>query len=596
MLQTGSKILKKFVLGMILSLSMLGAADADAVPKYNASCMFNGCGGVSDEGERAIFTFDDMYPGPDADFDIYQRVNGETSKLIDYPEGKYRQAQLEFVSDNARRAIVETRSPLTPDDTDGWGNDFFAVQDGVPELISWDPADPSTKSENIDLQLIDATDDGRTLYFYRFPPGFPPCIQVWKRTEDAFTQVPTPNCWDNRIFGVSKDGGSTFMGGLESPWRFKDGETTPVNDIPYTGGSHCTKYTTFGDSSPDGETWVFSTDQQLVASDTDGDFDIYMRHEDGSYEMLTDENHGASEENCGDRDFETIPVGLSSDQSKVLYVTHLPVSPEDEDSELDVYLHTPQGDELISTGPEDDSPEVRNPVVTHRQARRPESQYRVDGSQDLSVIAFDSEQALVPEDTDDDIDVYAWIDGQIRLISTGPNPVETSRKAKLLGVSNDGTTISFSTPEPLLPVDTDLRMDIYAFSTDGLYRPGDAPASASASARKKKRRVVLVSAESIAPRMKVIGRPRAAGRRAVVRLRCPKAEQTGPCRGILKVRFAGAKAPRGQARFRIKAGKTKRVAVKLNRNLSGQRRARLRIKAWDRLGNTAHSTRRISFR
>lgn len=164
--------MKKFVLGMILSLSMLGAADADAVPKYNASCMFNGCGGVSDEGERAIFTFDDMYPGPDADFDIYQRVNGETSKLIDYPEGKYRQAQLEFVSDNARRAIVETRSPLTPDDTDGWGNDFFAVQDGVPELISWDPADPSTKSENIDLQLIDATDDGRTLYFYRFPPVF----------------------------------------------------------------------------------------------------------------------------------------------------------------------------------------------------------------------------------------------------------------------------------------------------------------------------------------------------------------------------------------------------------------------------------------
>ncbi|HNH87131.1 MAG TPA: hypothetical protein PLE93_08510, partial [Solirubrobacterales bacterium] len=70
--------MKKFILGMTLSLFMLGAAQADAVPKYNASCMFNGCGGVSQEGQRAIFTFDDMYPGPDEDFDIYERVGGQT--------------------------------------------------------------------------------------------------------------------------------------------------------------------------------------------------------------------------------------------------------------------------------------------------------------------------------------------------------------------------------------------------------------------------------------------------------------------------------------------------------------------------------------
>jgi len=586
------KILKKFILGMTLSLFMLGAAQADAVPKYNASCMFNGCGGVSQEGQRAIFTFDDMYPGPDEDFDIYERVGGQTRPLIDYPDGKKGHALLQFVSDDARRAIVETRSPLTADDTDGNGEDFFAYQDGVPELISWDPADPSTRAGDIDLQLINATDDGKTLYFFRFNKATPLCHELWKRTPTSFSRV-TNDCDLLWMRGLSRDGSSVFYDDYSNGlWRVKDDARVPVNDQPHPVNVHCTKYNYFGDATEDGEAWLFSSSYRLADADTDDLFDIYLRHRDGSYELITDTADGAEPEDCTSQNWLTRAIGLSPDMTRALFVTEFPISPDDHDQSLDVYLHTPQGNELVSTSPTDQSPEIRNPTSVHLQGGRPDSEFRVDGSDDLSVIAFDSEQQLVPEDNDSDVDVYARIGDETRLVSTGPNPDRNSRKAKLLGVSNDGTTISFSTPEPLLPVDTDGRMDIYAYSTSGLSRLGDAAASAS----RKKRRVVLVSAESDAPRMKVLGKPSVSGRRALVRLRCPKSEMTGPCRGTVRIRFGGSGA-RGAARFRVKPGRSVRVGVKLNRRVAaGKGRAQVRIKAWDRLGNTYRAVRKLSFR
>ena len=113
----------------------------------------------------------------------------------------------------------------------------------------------------------------------------------------------------------------------------------------------------------------------------------------------------------------------------------------------------------------------------------------------------------------------------------------------------------------------------------------------------------LVSAESDAPRMKVVGKPEVSGKRAWVRLRCPSTEQTGPCQGLLEIRFAGRKAAVGSSHFRVQPGKAKPVRVKLNRRVKGDKgdkgdkgRAILRIKAKDRLGNTSYSVRKANFR
>lgn len=585
--------MKKVVLGMILSLLFFGAAEANAVPKYNASCMFNGCGGVADGGDRAIFTFDDRFPGPDDDFEIYQRVNGQTSQLIDYPEGSRGEAELQFVSDDARRAIVQTRDRLTADDTDGNGWDFFAIQDGVPELISWDPADPSSKSLNMDLQLVEASDDGRTIYFWRNDiPAPPGCLHLWKRTETALTPL-VDDCDITWIKGLSRDGSSVFYENWDHDVIRIKNDMTQVINTPYVPGPGCSPFNYFGDSSVDGETLLYSTNQQALPVDTDLAFDLYLRNPDGSLRLITDTEVGATDD-CWNH--ETRGVGLSTDTSRALFVTELPLVEEDQDQSLDIYLNTSEGNRLISTGPADSGEEARIPARAHPQAGRPESWYRVDGSDDLQVIAFDTEQALVPEDTDEQIDVYAWIDESIRLISTGPDFTGESRKAKLIGISNDGSTISFSTPDPLLSVDTDDRMDIYAYRTSGLFRPGDATASsgASASARARTKRVVLVSAESDAPRMKLVGKPKVSGKRAALKLKCPKTEKTGPCRGEAWISFRGQKA-KGSSHFRIKTGKTRRVVVKLNR-AARPGKASVKIKARDRLGNISKQTRLIRFR
>ena len=130
---------------------------------------------------------------------------------------------------------------------------------------------------------------------------------------------------------------------------------------------------------------------------------------------------------------------------------------------------------------------------------------RADASDDLGVIAWDTAQPLVAADTDSSNDVYARIDGETQLVSTGPSSTGEDINAKMLGVSNDGSRVAFTTTESLVALDTDTKMDVYGRSLGVVDRVGGEgqPARASASAKKRRSRTVLISAESNAPKMKV---------------------------------------------------------------------------------------------
>jgi hypothetical protein len=80
-------------------------------------------------------------------------------------------------------------------------------------------------------------------------------------------------------------------------------------------------------------------------------------------------------------------------------------------------------------------------------------------------IFFMSYQQLVPEDTDNALDIYESFDGQATLISKGPNNENVSDLcstcSKQLSISRDGRRAVFNTKARLLPQDTDDQRDAY---------------------------------------------------------------------------------------------------------------------------------------
>lgn len=584
--------------------AVFGAATAGATPRYEPYCPFSGCGTVSDDGKRAIFTFDEpldmFYPGSGPDT-IYQRSGGQTRALIDFPEGKERPTRLHTVSADARVAIVQTTSPLTRDDADGFGDDYFAIEDGVPRLLSWLPDVPDSKtSPALNMHFERLSDDGRTSYF-RARNGTWQCTDRWAITAETRTKLPIP-CEGSRIIGLAENGSLfTSEEWSEMAFRTLGDERTRLYDFypdyypdrnPGTGQTRCVRRSQFGDSSADGQTTLFDSSFQLVPEDRDVEGDIYRENPDGSFDLLTDSAGLTEVTECGPRP-ELRALALTPDGSRALFATQDRLSPEDLDSSTDVYLEVPgAAPSLITTGPNDQSPEIRNPANAETAPGWETTWWRIDASDDLESIAFDSKQRLVPEDRDSSADVYLWRDGATELISTGPTATGRNTEAKLLGISNDGERVAFSTMESLVPTDMDDRMDIYSRTAGATARVDEGGASIS-SVSKPPRRTRLISAESIPPRMKVRGPVEVRDRVAIARLLCPRTEVTGPCRGLAAVRLSRGKIS-GPARFRIKAGRAAKVRFRLDRSYSARSlRAKVKGHASDGLGNTIGFARTV---
>jgi hypothetical protein len=76
---------------------------------------------------------------------------------------------------------------------------------------------------------------------------------------------------------------------------------------------------------------------------------------------------------------------------------------------------------------------------------------------------FDSRDRLVPEDTNDKVDVYRWGDGQLDLVSSGKG----SGDAKFTDVTPDGRSAFFFTGERLVGQDVDSTYDVYVARIGG---------------------------------------------------------------------------------------------------------------------------------
>jgi hypothetical protein len=110
-------------------------------------------------------------------------------------------------------------------------------------------------------------------------------------------------------------------------------------------------------------------------------------------------------------------------------------------------------------------------------------------------------------------------------------------------------------------------------------------------------RLRLVTAESIPPHMKVGVVATLESSTVRLRLRCPRAERSGPCHGRVKLVNGGRRVFASGA-FRIPTGHARQVTLETRsrRHLRGEPSVIARVRGIDRLGNAAIVERVVRLR
>ena len=232
--------------------------------------------------------------------------------------------------------------------------------------------------------------------------------------------------------------------------------TTDATDEPGTFGSR----TLF--STDDGLRQLFQTENSIAETDQvehSNDAYLRLRAPDGSRTMtwLTP----------GDRETSSsrFVVAATPDLETVLIDTESPMVPEDTDAGNDVYLVRDDGATLVTPG-------TTGSARTEVSGRR-----AVPGTlaEDASYVYFITASALDATDVDTRLDLYRWNDdGSIRLISVNRRqlPLGTDFDVTFLAASADGDRACFTTRTRLLDGDEDNLDDLYCYrvSTDTLER------------------------------------------------------------------------------------------------------------------------------
>jgi hypothetical protein len=329
-----------------------------------------------------------------------------------------------------------------------------------------------------------------------------------------------------RIFFTNPDPGTSCPGPSAVYLREGGSSTVEISE------SQCTRLdcnapddVTFAGATPDGAVAYMTTVQQLTNDDTDSLRDLYryqlnggeltlasdgppaatgavstkMVHvsDDGSYAYFYADGQllpGEGSES-GANIYLSAPGGLrfvaagapsfmsetqedlqvTPDGRAAIFSSVGATDPGDTDGRQDVYLYDAEGDELIriSKGPAGGNGEFTASIVGPEQlfvfGRPLLFRALTDDGQDAF---FYTEERLVPEDADKNVDVYEWKEGQLGLISSGEaKPMEEGSTPLFFsfnGVTPDGKTAFFVTSESLIPADRDGgNTDLYAARVGG---------------------------------------------------------------------------------------------------------------------------------
>jgi hypothetical protein len=216
--------------------------------------------------------------------------------------------------------------------------------------------------------------------------------------------------------------------------------------------------TTFVGLDETGTQAFFTTKERLASGDADGSDDLYVRNLADNTTTLHSAGETACRPNCGNGEFDVSSRGISGNGSYAYFTTAEPLSPADGDTTLDLYAANVGTGEtfLVSQGA---CPGCGNGGKVPL----------FDGSSvDGHRVFFSTDERLVSGDEDLATDIYArdLPNGPTTLVSGGDEDVTASYAAS----SADGSHVFFTTAEGLLEADTDGINDIYEWSAGGPLR------------------------------------------------------------------------------------------------------------------------------
>jgi hypothetical protein len=197
--------------------------------------------------------------------------------------------------------------------------------------------------------------------------------------------------------------------------------------------------------SEDGRKVFFDTEEPLVPSDIDTQYDTYMRS-DGVTTLLSTGPNG------GNGPYFSQVAGNSPDGSHAFFNTSESLVSADTDRQSDLYEWTNGVTRLVSTGPSGGNGFYDVCFNTRTGGLCVGTKGRV--SRDGSRVFFETQESLVAADTDREYDVYQRAGGETTLISTAASGANGPYGSRFFGASADGTRVFFGTYETLVPEDT----------------------------------------------------------------------------------------------------------------------------------------------
>lgn len=410
------------------------------------------------------------------------------------------------VGDN-ERVILPTGSRLTPDSLDLFGEfdtRIYNVENGTTTLVSRTP-DGQPSNGMLAEQVIGSpralrrwsvASDGKTFWWTIQLSGDAPIYRgnVDAPASDLVTRSENP--------AAATDGTGTAIGGSVDGSRAAFVSSQPLtaglsadpddqarrlflytdSDTPATD-QNLTLVSVDGnpaDTTPlsvisqtaqisdDGRTVYFwTTGKQLVAGGPVGPGEKLYRWHDGELEYLATGTVALD-------DF-GVPLGLSLTATGRYYAfdTDAELTDAPTGGLVQRYVYDAESDEIscVSCG-NDVSAEIGGiaPLAEMNLMQMGPNQRRYLSTE--GHVFFVTSTALVPEDTNGLVDVYAWQDGEVRLVSSG----RSSSDVRFADASADGSTVFFSTRDRLSAWDNDSRSDLYvARRGGGVPEPNERP-------------------------------------------------------------------------------------------------------------------------
>jgi hypothetical protein len=176
------------------------------------------------------------------------------------------------------------------------------------------------------------------------------------------------------------------------------------------------------------------------------------------------------------------PVDATPDGRFLVFTSTARLTPEDPDSSAQVFEYDAQRQALVrvSSAPGGGgAPELPAEVVSQSYPSQQGAPQLTSISNDGSVVAFQSTEALTPDAAVGYPNVYEYHAGALSLISDGQDRAtgQSGTGSELVGMDGSGGDIFFKTADQLVPQDADTQVDLYDARSAGGFAAPAAPAA-----------------------------------------------------------------------------------------------------------------------